>query len=64
MQVIKKIKLTDEELNSIKLANAVCAQICTELNEKCSMCPLSQSNGDAYGCILELLQMAINEMEG
>lgn len=64
MQVIKKIKLSDEELNSIKLAKAVCAQICTELNEECAICPLYQCSNDGNECVLELMETAINEMEG
>lgn len=65
MKVIKKISLSDAELNSMRLANAVSAQICTTLDNECGMCPLNQcaNEGDISQCTFELLQQAIEEME-
>ena len=65
MYTIKKIRLEDAELNTLKLAKAIGSQMCSELDNSCHTCPLSQCTEemDNCGCIVELLGMAIKEIE-
>lgn len=66
MEVIKKIKFQSEEIASVKLVQKVMLQACDELgNNSCLQCPFYQRNGDGvYVCIEDLIQYAIEEMEG
>lgn len=65
MKVIKKIQFQNEEIASVRLAQQIMLQACTELgNRSCAQCPFYQENVDATNeCVENLLEKAIEEME-
>lgn len=64
MTIKNIIKLSDEELNSIRLSQAIIEQACKEVHKTCLDCPFYQHDDESeLVCINRLLNYAIEELK-